>query len=303
MTFSHDRTLLFSRGDSDDPRLGDIVQMPTPSEFGKLKWDCAIIGFPDDRGVALNKGRVGAKKAPNAIRHWLYRLVPPFQNAKIADLGDMQMTDDLHHDHNEAAAAVIFALSHATRVLILAGGHDWGYAPIQALLSAGKTGFLNLDAHLDVRASLEHHSGTSYWRALETGVSGDNAIWYGVQRSAMSLAHEEFVYAKGGHLFCTDRMDMLDLAPLLGAVNSRVDALDISLDMDVFEMSAAPGVSAPQAAGITVEAGIELLSIALELSKVRTMGIYELSPEHDTNEMTARLAARCAWEAIRSCKP
>ena len=109
-------------------------------------------------------GRAGAAEGPNAIRKWFYRLVAA-GDIKIADLGNMEMSDDLHADHDRATQAIAIALGKAERVAVLGGGHDWGYCPIAALMQGGSVGFVNFDAHLDVRASKVHHSGTSHWRA------------------------------------------------------------------------------------------------------------------------------------------
>src|SRR5687767_14836584 len=124
--------------------------MVSLQEFDQKRWDWAIIGLPDDRGVALNGGRVGAASGPNAIRKWFYRLVPPLDSVSIADLGDLTMSDDLHSDHNRAIQAIAIALGNAERVAILGGGHDWGFCPIAALMQGGRAGFINFDAHLDV---------------------------------------------------------------------------------------------------------------------------------------------------------
>lgn len=299
MTFRLSPELLFSRGEPEDPRLGDVARMVSPHEFAKDSWDWTIIGLPDDRGIALNKGRIGAKEAPKAIRKWFYRLVPTNTATKIADLGDLEMTRDLNHDHEEATQAIAFALGHSKRVAILGGGHDWGFSPIAACMKIGETGFINLDAHLDVRPSDIHHSGTSYWRALERGIKGENAVWFGVQRSATATLHEGYAIAKGGRVFFADddpKPGMLSQAAK--EIESRCHSLDLSLDMDVFEMSSAPGVSAPQPTGLKAHIVLEAISAIAALPKMRTFGIYELSPPNDIADMTARLAARCLWQAM-----
>lgn len=302
MTFRLSPELLFSRGEPEDPRLGDVARMVSPQEFTRESWDLTIIGLPDDRGVTLNKGRPGAKEGPNAIRKWFYRLVSPNATVRIADLGDLEMTDNLNVDHEEATQAIAFALGCSKRVAILGGGHDWGYAPIAACMKIGKCGFINIDAHLDVRPNDVHHSGTSYWRALETGVSADNAAWYGVQRAATSRIHEGYVIAKGGRILFADDEDTTPgkIVQIGKEIAARCDSLDISLDMDVFEMAVAPGVSAPQPSGLTARRVLDALSSLVALPKVRTFGIYELSPPNDPNESTARLAARCLWEAVNA---
>jgi formiminoglutamase len=294
MRFRIDPELLFSRGEPDDPRLGDIAKMATLAEFEKGKWDLALLGLPDDRGVLLNKGRPGAAEGPDAIRHWFYRLVPPNAKARIADLGNLQMTDNLESDHSTAAEVIAVALGHADRVAILGGGHDWGFSPISALMQGGKTGFVNLDAHLDVRPSAVQHSGTSYWRALEAGIEGENAFWHGIQKPSLAKLHEKYVEAKGGSLSLAGD-EFSDEVP---KAIERCDAFDVSLDLDVFAMSEAPGVSAPQPLGLPAAEVVGILRRLLAEPKVRTLGIYELSPPNDPTGSTARLAARCLWEAL-----
>jgi formiminoglutamase len=299
MKFSHDRSLLFSRGDSEDKRLGDIAQMVSLQDFDKQRWDWAIIGLPDDRGVALNGGRVGAAEGPAAIRKWFYRLVST-GDVKIADLGDMEMSDDLHADHDRATEAIAIALGKAERVAVLGGGHDWGYCPIAALQQGGSVGFVNFDAHLDVRPSKVHHSGTSYWRALENGVKGENAAWIGVQSSAASLAHVNYVRAHGGSITWADGAnDDMEVGDALDPISAQYDLLDVSLDMDVFAMADAPGVSAPQPLGLAAYDVVTMLATLFERPSFRTFGIYETAPPLDLpGEPTARLAARCLWEAV-----
>ncbi|HWP30651.1 MAG TPA: formimidoylglutamase [Fimbriimonadales bacterium] len=295
------RELFFSRGEPEDPRLGEIVRIVSKRDFAKRDWDVAIIGFPDDRGITLNKGRKGAAHAPREIRKWLYRLVPPRNDTKIADLGDLVISEDLAADHKRAVSEITFALMHSKKVLLFGGGHDWGFAPIAALLQTGGTGFINFDAHLDVRASSIPHSGTSFWRALENGVEGKNAIWFGIQSCATAKLHKDYAEAKGGTIFYGDSPS-LEVEKFLESVQitmARCDCMDLSLDMDVFAMSEAPGVSAPQPSGVPSRIILALLRQILSFEKVRTFGIYELSPPHDLQDMTARLAARCAWEVLR----
>jgi formiminoglutamase len=187
----------------------------------------------------------------------------------------------------------------------LGGGHDWGYCPIAALMQGGGVGFVNFDAHLDVRPSKVHHSGTSYWRALENGVQGENAAWIGVQSSAASAAHVNYVQAHGGSITWADAanddtvvnnvLDPMELA--------TYDYLDVSLDMDVISMADAPGVSAPQPLGLAAYDVVTMLSTVLSRPTLRTFGIYETSPLLDLpGEPTSRLAARCLWEAIAASR-
>src|SRR4051794_40894337 len=61
---------------ADDPRLGEVIA-PWQGDTAALgAGRAAIIGFPQDEGVRRNAGRAGAARAPDVVRHWLYRLTP-----------------------------------------------------------------------------------------------------------------------------------------------------------------------------------------------------------------------------------
>src|SRR6516225_10903931 len=59
-----------------DPRLGEIVEFWKGDPAALQSGRAVIIGFPQDEGVQRNQGRAGAAEAPDAIRHWLYKLTP-----------------------------------------------------------------------------------------------------------------------------------------------------------------------------------------------------------------------------------
>ncbi len=305
----------YSRGESDDPRLGDVVKAISLESLSQSQWDWVLIGFPDDRGIALNQGRIGAGEGPNAIRGAFYRLVPPWHPLQMADIGNLVMTDNLSADHSAGSYLVALALASSRRVAVIGGGHDWGFVPIDAQARSGifpesqagepkgkpRIGFINFDAHLDVRASHVPHSGTAFWRALESHVRGEDALWFGVQVTSMARVHREYVLAKGGKIYLADtdlsetrRSFLRDAMSLI----QRCDGVDVSLDMDVFRMTEAPGVSAPQPLGLEGREVIGLLREVLRSPKVRTFGIYETSPPLDPIGITSRLAARCLWESV-----
>ncbi len=290
----------YKRGASDDPRLGDIVATPTLKEFEKSEFDAAILGVADDRGIVLNGGRAGAASAPAAIRRWLYRLVAPSTSWRIADMGNLELSAELEKDHKSAVEAMTVCLARAKRVILLGGGHDWGFAPIAALIQAGRAGFVNVDSHLDVRPSATSHSGTSFWRALEGGIRGADALWLGAQRSACSPMHLDYIRAKGGEVHFDDvAADWLGKALRRAhEIGKQVQALDVSFDMDVVNASEAPGVSAPQAGGISARNAVRIVRTLSAVPAVRTFGIYEVSPPNDVADVTSRLAARLVWEFL-----
>ncbi|PKG38971.1 hypothetical protein CXF74_10940 [Psychromonas sp. Urea-02u-13] len=92
----------------------------------------------------------------------------------------------------------------------------------------------------------------------------------------------------------------------LTAFISKVDHLYLTIDIDVFSASIAPGVSAPAPRGISYETIEILLQPILDAknqagkSKLILADFAEYNPEFDSDKQTARLVARLAWDISKS---
>ena len=65
----------------------------------------------------------------------------------------------------------------------------------------------------------------------------------------------------------------------------------ISLDIDCFSASEAPGCSAPNPFGLKVDEFMDLWPWLFSNFDVKGLGIYEVSPSLDVDNRTSRLAA------------
>ena len=74
----------------------------------------------------------------------------------------------------------------------------------------------------------------------------------------------------------------------------------ISVDLDCLDPAFAPGVSVPSPGGLTSIDVIYLLKRIIQDGNILGLDIVELSPDYDTNGMTASLAARILSECIAS---
>ena len=80
-----DSKIFFSKNDPQDIRLGDLIEpieADRISQLTSLKNKYAVISYPDDEGISLNGGRLGAKEAPSVIKTFLYKMYqnPPTPN-------------------------------------------------------------------------------------------------------------------------------------------------------------------------------------------------------------------------------
>jgi formiminoglutamase len=309
---------LLVRGTEDDPRLGRaVVNVSVDGSIDGsladgLKADVAIIGCADDTGIAHSGGRVGAAFGPAEIRRWLYRQTLGMDGAlaelTLVDLGDVLPGATIDETHAAVEQAVSRAFDRAGVVLFLGGGHDLAFASQSALFErrTGRGVVVNLDTHLDVRPLKEGRivtSGTPFRRLRERFDARVKLLELGIQPQHNALGHATWLRANDGRIVTLEelraapgvdeRMKRELLAALAGA-----DFGSVSLDLDVASAAVAPGTSAPPADGLDPAALAAFCELAGAQPKVRLVDVMELSPPHDENGRTARLAALCLWRFL-----
>ncbi len=287
-------------------RLARAFQRDDPS-------GCAIglLGLPFDGGIALNRGRVGAAEGPGAFREALARFAVGYdQRARrglevgVVDAGDVApaRAEDhggdgvaaLHATHDRVTEAV-GALHEAGLVPVcVGGGHDLTLAGVRALAGAagGSVGGVNVDAHMDVRP--EVGSGMPFRELIEGGfLAPARFVEYGIGRfvtpeAQAAWARERGVTVVGIEAALDGDMNVesvLDLATRDGSTAF------VSIDLDGIDGSQAPGVSAVNPMGLSVAHAVRLAEEAGRRAPVRHFDIMELSPPHDVDGRTARIAA------------
>ena len=290
----------------NDPRLADLISDSASNA------DVVILGVPTDEGIARNGGRAGAAQAPDAIREWFRKLTPyagpQFQkhldDIRIADVGNVA-SGGLDAMHEEASQTALELIAAGKIVISLGGGHDITYPLVKGFGRAQhvptEIGLINIDAHLDVREKKNglHHSGSSFRLLIEDGiVSGRNFAEIGIQSFAAVKDHFEWVIQQGSRILTFEDATTAHLPNAFEECEFGITHGDpefpiyLSFDMDSVRASDAPGVSAPAPIGFLAEEAYEL-AVAAGLSKnVRMLDIVEVSPPHDVDGRTARLAAR-----------
>lgn len=293
-----DQNLFHSRADKDDPRLGDLVQS-TGTE------GVAIVGYTDDEGVRLNGGRPGAAAGPDEIRRCLFRMTPHLRRPlrAIVDLGNLSLEGPLGDRHDRAASEIGRLLERGLRVLTLGGGNDWAYADGIAFLkryAADRPVIINVDAHLDVRdLSRGLTSGTPFFRLLESPY-GFDFVEFGIQSQCNAKAHWQYAESKGARIVALDDLLGSPIPPLEFARGELGDWMlekrpcFLAIDLDAFAPPWSIGTSAPTSLGLLPHDYWPLHLAWLRQLDVRVMGLYEVSPIHDPQSVTARWAAQLA---------
>lgn len=288
-----------------DPRLGDLLGSDLKQ---RDQPQAVILGFPSDEGVRRNGGRPGAAEGPLAIRNALYRLAPDPRSAAFAallrrtrDLGDLEVSGDVERDQQSLGEALSSYLMSGAFVVVLGGGHETSYGHFLGYAKSGQSvDILNWDAHPDVRELVQGkaHSGSPFRQALEdpSGACRRYTV-AGLEPSAVARAHLDFVERHGQAIWSQEIS--LDAIALLYAAAATPTL--VSLDLDAISQAEAPGVSAPNAGGLSSRLWLDAAFQAGRSRSVTSADVVELNPRLDIDGHTARLAALTVWWLLRGC--
>ena len=291
--------LFFSRGDAQDPRLGEWVSAGKPSP-GSV----SVVGYADDRGIEFNGGRKGAKEAPLKIRQYLYKMTPFLQKPEkinITDIGQLDLSGTLIDTHVRARKAVHETLNAGSRLLTLGGGHDYGYPDGAGFVDwctqlNKKPLIINFDAHLDVRPLKdEPHSGTPFYRLLSE-FKDISFIEMGIQSQCNSAHHLKWAIEHQAKVYSISDLRKAGFVERFSAElnNYKNHVCFLSVDIDVFSNAFAPGCSQAWGQGLSMAEFQPLLEVILRTVKVPHLGVYEVSPPLDQDDRTSKLAAEIA---------
>ncbi|MGE0616467.1 MAG: formimidoylglutamase [Bacteriovoracia bacterium] len=269
----------------------------------------SLIGIPDQQGVLHVGGRAGTVYGPEAFRRVFRRMQgrARVQESLTEDATLDPVTGDIDANHRLAISLVSTTHAKTGISVVVGGGHDHGYTHLAGVAKAHPKqilGCINLDAHLDVRKpDPKISSGSPFFLALESGViAPENFVEFGIQSHCNAPALWEYAEKKKIRVVPMSTLRhgkaISAFSAELESLKKKCDVIVVSLDLDAISQAYAPGVSAPQAEGFTASEALGFCEIAGREAKVASLGIFELNPEHDDDDKTARLAATCAFHFI-----
>lgn len=266
--------------------------------------DFVLHGFAVDEGVRRNKGRQGAKDAPDVIRKNMSNFPVILPDFSLLDFGNITCEEgNLENTQNELAKNVSKVLLKGGKSLVLGGGHEvtFGhYRGVKTAFPEQKIGIINFDAHFDNRQPENGvgSSGTGFWQIAQEGEI--NSLHIGIQRNSNTLKLFDTAHQFGMKYILADELFFENLPSVYERVNELVDSVDVlymTVCMDVFNASIAPGVSASAYNGIFADAAfMHLYKHILRNEKLVALDIAEVNPHFDIQDRTARLAASLANE-------
>jgi formiminoglutamase len=298
----------------DDPRLEDVIEMWSGDAAALKPGRAVLLGFPQDHGIRRNHGRRGAAAAPQEIRRHLYRLTPwdgendiELSAVPPLDLGNVHVAGTLEETQAVLGEVIAAVLERGAVPIVLGGGHETAFGHYLGYVAAArKVGIINIDAHLDVGPCHgDHgHCGSPFRQALEhpgRPLPRTHYACLGVQPHSVSRAH--WLYAREHGCVVRWADEVRDhLAEQFGKERDRFAAAGssvyLSIDADVVRAADVPGVSAPNALGLS---GAEVAALARRAGQspaVASLDVVEVNPRHDRDGQSARWAALVVWNFL-----
>lgn len=275
----------------------------------------AILGFKCDLGVVRNLGRPGAKHGPDRIRHQFANLAAPVHPFLLFDFGDIltkpePTAGNLLHAQSILMQATRWIYANGGIPIVLGGGHEVakGHATgAYAAFPHARVGHVNIDAHFDLRKDVDGPtSGTSFFElAAHRHAEGlpFDCLTLGIQPAANTQTLFHTAKTLGVQHLTADEITTDRLPPhwvhAIHRFAASLDAICLTLCMDVLDLAFAPGVSAPQVAGLHPRHVKALITTTIATGKVLGLDVAETSPEHDPLQATSRLAAHLVDHTIR----
>lgn len=298
----------YESGRLDLPFVGIATfgKRPYEPDWNKLDADVAILGAPFDAGTQYRSGaRFGPRGVREASTLFSFGHAGAYDHEDDATYlpGDVNIVDmgdaDIIHTDTEASHANIekgvrAALNAAALPVVIGGDHSINIPCIRSFDDQGDIHILQIDAHLDfvdVRHGVRHGHGNPMRRAAEHEyVTGLTQV--GI-RNVSSTAKEGYADARamGSDIISVRQARKMGKAGVIAHIPEDARVY-VTLDIDAFCPSIAPGTGTPSHGGFLYYEVLELLQAVAERHEVVGLDLVEVAPDYDPTGSTQILAAQ-----------
>ena len=276
------------------------------TDWSQINADVAVLGAPFDFGT---QWRAGARFGPRGIREasTLFSfghsgaydheddITYLNENVKIVDIGDADIIHtDTEKSHKNIEEGVSSILSAGALPVVLGGDHSINIPCVNAFSNFGPIHILQIDAHLDfvdIRHGVKYGHGNPMRRAVEKSyVTGLTQV--GI-RNVSSTAKEGYDSAKAMNSDILSVRQTRKIGPKNLVDRIPKDAkVYVTIDIDAFCPSIAPGTGTPSHGGFLYYDVLEILQCLAKQNKVVGIDLVEVAPDYDHSGSTTILAAQ-----------
>jgi len=286
--------------------ISTFGKRPYQADWSRIEADVAVMGAPFDFGTQF---RAGARFGPRAVREastlFSFGHAGAYDHeddctylgsdVRIVDIGDADIVHtDTETSHANIEAGVRAILKAGALPVVIGGDHSVNIPCIRAFDDQGPIHILQIDAHLDfvdVRHGVRHGHGNPMRRAAEKDyVTGITAL--GI-RNVSSTTQEgyEAARAMGDDILSVRQVRKLGYDGVLARIPKGA-RLYVTIDIDGFCPSIAPGTGTPSHGGFLYYEVLEILQGVARDHEIVGIDLVEVAPDYDPSQSTAILAAQ-----------
>ena len=296
--------------------LATFAGQPACTDWDRLDGaDVAVLGIPIDTASSY---RVGTRFGPRAIREasMFHGFGPEgvfdFEDevtyltadeVKIVDAGDSDVIyADTKRSLANAELAVRQLLDAKTMPYILGGDHAITMATVAAYSNEKPIHIIHLDAHFDF---IDERNGISWGHGSPMRRASEMAHVKGITtlgpHNMASVSRKDYEAAKayGTHVVSLRKFRSIGAAAALSHIPDG-ERVYVSIDIDSFDPSIAPGTATISHGGFTYYEAKDLLQEIAWRFEVVGADFVEVSPPYDPSGITSLLAARVSLDFVGS---
>ena len=283
--------------------FGKRVYQP---DWSRIEADVAVLGAPFDFGTQF---RAGARFGPRAVREastlFSFGHAGAYDHeddctylpaaVRIVDIGDADIIHtDTARSHANIKTGVQALLAAGALPVVIGGDHSVNIPCIQAFEGQGDIHIFQIDAHLDFvdeRHGVKVGHGSPMRRAAELPyITGLTQV--GIRNvSSTSREGYEAARAMGTDILSVRQARALGPTGVVARIPKGARVY-VTLDIDGFCPSIAPGTGTPSHGGFLYYEVLEMLQAIAQNHEVVGMDLVEVAPDYDPTQSTSILAAQ-----------
>ena len=286
---------------------------PYQPDWSNIDADFAVLGAPFDLGTQF---RAGARFGPRGIREastlFSFGHAGAYDHeddvtyleadkVRIVDIGDADIIHtDTMQSHANIEAGVRSILKAGAVPIVLGGDHSVNIPCINAFSDQEPFHLVQIDAHLDFvdeRHGVRYGHGNPMRRAAEKSyVTGLSQI--GI-RNVSSTARDGYEDARkmGSDIQSVRQFRAMGVEAMLDRIPAG-GRYYVTIDIDGFDPSIAPGTGTPSHGGFLYYEVLELLAGLIKRGDVIGLDLVEVAPDYDLSGSTTTLAAQILLNII-----
>ncbi|MAR03941.1 MAG: agmatinase [Planktomarina sp.] len=286
--------------------ISTFGKRPFVEEWDTIDADVAVMGAPYDFGT---QWRAGARFGPRSVREastlFSFGHAGAYdheddatylaEDVRIVDIGDADIihtkTDE---SHSNIELGVRKILAAGALPVVIGGDHSVNIPCINAFSDEDPIHVVQIDAHLDFvdeRHGVTQGHGNPMRRAIEKPwVTGMTQL--GI-RNVSSTAKEGYEDARnrGSDILSVRQFRQLGVEAVLKRL-PKGSRYYVTIDIDAFCPSIAPGTGTPSHGGFLYYEIIEFLQGLVQCGQVVGIDLVEVAPAYDPTDSTQILAAQ-----------